>query len=445
MAYPTTLALITALWAPGPGRTRSIALWSALGGAIAALGPLVSGFLLERFEWGSVFLVTLPLAVGRAVMAWRFVPAHVNETTEAVDNLGGILSALLVGTLILAINFAPGARTWGPWSLGLAIIAIAAAVAFVIRQRRAANPLYDLDIAARPTFWVAAVAGIIVFGSLMGAMFIGQQYLQNVLGYSTFEAGAAILRPRSDGPGRAALGHARRGARRAVHAAARLRLRVARVPHDAPALGGGQPVLAGRAGLRASSASASASPAPPRHIRLPGPCRSPAPAWLRARPTCSATSAARSCSPSSERCSPPATRRRAAAIAGAPRAPDVTDDVQNELTKSFSSAADIAAAVPAVRARSWRPPRVVPRGDQWAYPAGIIAVLLGAGSCLRCSPPPRTPPPCPEYPARRTISRACRRAHRHGAVGRRACPADAWPAHHSFSHTMSPHTHRYRG
>ena len=52
MAYPTTLALITALWAPGPGRTQSIALWSALGGAIAALGPLVSGFLLESVRLG---------------------------------------------------------------------------------------------------------------------------------------------------------------------------------------------------------------------------------------------------------------------------------------------------------------------------------------------------------------------------------------------------------
>ena len=69
MAYPTTLALIAALWS-GPGRTKSIALWSALGGAIAALGPLISGPLLEQFDWGSVFLVTLPLAVVALLMAW---------------------------------------------------------------------------------------------------------------------------------------------------------------------------------------------------------------------------------------------------------------------------------------------------------------------------------------------------------------------------------------
>ena len=99
---------------------------------------------------------------------------------------------MLVAALILAINFAPVPNK-GTLVLGLAAIAVAALIAFYIRQRRAKNPLYDLDVAARPTFWVAACAGIIVFGSLMGAMFVGQQFLQNVLGYSTFEAGAAIL------------------------------------------------------------------------------------------------------------------------------------------------------------------------------------------------------------------------------------------------------------
>jgi DHA2 family multidrug resistance protein-like MFS transporter len=191
MAYPTTLALITALWS-GPGRTRSIALWSAVGGGIASLGPLVAGALLEHFWWGSVFLVTLPLAVVALAMAVLLVPSHVNETTEPVDNLGGILSLVLVGALILSINFASAPST-GTLSLVLAATAAVALVGFFVRQRRARSPLYDLGIAARRTFWVAACAGIVVFGSLMGAAFVSQQYLQNVLGYSTLEAGAAFL------------------------------------------------------------------------------------------------------------------------------------------------------------------------------------------------------------------------------------------------------------
>ncbi|MGV1048104.1 MAG: MFS transporter [Solirubrobacterales bacterium] len=191
MAYPTTLALITALWS-GAARTRSIALWSALGGGISALGPLLAGALLEGFDWWSVFIVTAPLAAIAVVLCWKLIPAHVNETTEPVDHLGGIVSIAFVATLVLAINLAPEPGK-GQTAIILGIVALAAGAAFFLRQRRVENPLYDLRIAARTTFWVAALAGIIVFGSLMGAMFIGQQFVQNVLGYSTLEAGAAIL------------------------------------------------------------------------------------------------------------------------------------------------------------------------------------------------------------------------------------------------------------
>jgi hypothetical protein len=148
--------------------------------------------LLEHYWWGSVFLLTLPLAVVALYLAFRTVPAHVNEGTEPVDNFGGIVSVVLVAALVLGINFAavPDA---GTLVLGLLAIVIAAGIAFVIRQRRASNPLYDLHIAGRRVFWVAAGAGIIVFGTLMGAMFVGQQFLQNVLAYNTLDAGMAIL------------------------------------------------------------------------------------------------------------------------------------------------------------------------------------------------------------------------------------------------------------
>lgn len=191
MAYPTTLALIAALWS-GPARTRSIALWSGIGAAIASLGPLISGYLLTSNAWGLVFLITLPLAVVALIMAFKFIPAHINETTDPVDNKGGILSLLMLGSLILAINFAP-VPNQGILVLGLTILAVVAGILFVIRQRRAKSPLYDLHVASRRIFWVAASAGIIVFGSLMGAMYIGQQFLQNVLTYSTLNAGIAIL------------------------------------------------------------------------------------------------------------------------------------------------------------------------------------------------------------------------------------------------------------
>jgi DHA2 family multidrug resistance protein-like MFS transporter len=191
MAFPTTLALITALWS-GPARTKPIALWSGIGASMSALGPLLSGAILLHHAWGSVFLLTLPFAVLALVMAVLFVPAHVNETTEPVDNLGGILSIVLVAGLILAINFAPVPEK-GTLTLALAAISIVALVGFYMRQRRTRFPLYDLDVASRRVFWVAAVGGIVVFGSLMGAIFVGQQFLQNVLGYSTLGAGASIL------------------------------------------------------------------------------------------------------------------------------------------------------------------------------------------------------------------------------------------------------------
>jgi DHA2 family multidrug resistance protein-like MFS transporter len=191
MAYPTTLALITALWS-GPARTRAIALWSALGAAMSASSTLLAGAVLMVLPWGYSFLIAVPFAVVAIFLVLRLVPAHVNETTEKVDHLGGVLSAIFVGSLVLGINYIAldGQLDVAIITLGLAVVAGAL---FFWRQARAGEPLFDLKYAARPTFWVAAVSGIIVFGSLMGAMYVGQQFLQNVLGYNTLQAGASIL------------------------------------------------------------------------------------------------------------------------------------------------------------------------------------------------------------------------------------------------------------
>ena len=378
MAYPTTLALITALWS-GPGRTKSIALWSGLGGAIAALGPLLAGALLTGFDWGSVFVITLPLAVVALYLAFRFVPAHVNEGTDPVDNLGGILSVVLVAGLVLAINFAPVPNA-GAAALGLAAIAAAAAIAFVVRQRRAKAPLYDLDVAGRRIFWVAACAGIIVFGTLMGAMFVGQQFLQNVLGYSTLEAGLAIIP--------AALFMvvvAPRSAKLVDAQGARLTLLVGYAfcllgfltmlllwKEDISywKVGLGYALIGIGVGFAGTPASHSLTGSVP--VKRAGMASGTADlqrdlggaimqSILGAVLTAGYASAA------------------GAAIAASPNADKVSDQVQAELTKSFSSAADSADRYPQYKDQIIAAAKSsFLQGDEWAYIAGIVAILLGA-------------------------------------------------------------------
>jgi MFS transporter, DHA2 family, multidrug resistance protein len=377
MAYPTTLALITALWS-GPARTKSIALWAAIGGGISALGPLCSGILLDHYWWGSVFLLTLPLAVIALVMALRLVPNHVNESTEPVDHLGGVLSIALVGALILGINFAAVPNETA-LIVGLFAIAAAGLVAFFLRQRRAENPLYDLRVAARPTFWVAACAGLIVFGSLMGAMFIGQQFLQNVLGYSTIDAGLAILpavffmvivAPRS-----AKLVEAR-GARFTllfgyvfVFLGFLTMLLLWKENIAYWKVGLGYAFVGIGVGLAGTPASHSLTGSVP--VKRVGMASGTADlqrdlggAILQSVMGALLT----------------AGYAAAAGAAVAASGKNVNNTVQTELTKSFSSAADTAQRYPpsvqdtivAAAKTSFL------QGDQWAYTAGVVAVLLGA-------------------------------------------------------------------
>jgi DHA2 family multidrug resistance protein-like MFS transporter len=377
LCYPTTLALIAALWT-GPARTTAIALWSATGAALAALAPLLSGVLLHHFWWGSVFLVTVPIAAAAFATAWLLVPAHVSETTQPVDNLGGILSVVMVGALILCINFAvvPNSSTL---VISLALITVAGMVAFVLRQQRAPSPLYDLHVAARRTFWVAAVAGIIVFGSLMGAMFIGQQFLQNVLNYGTEQAGAAILpapimmvlvAPRS-----AKMVEAR-GSRPTLllgYAFVALGFLVMLLLwHEGSAfweVGLGYALMGIGVGLAATPAARSLTgTVPPTRVGMASGTadlqRDLGGALMQSILGALLTAGY--------------AVAFGAAIAASPNKDQVSAATQSELTKSFDSASAVAAQYPQYSQAIISAAKTsFLKGDRWAYTAGLIAVLVG--------------------------------------------------------------------
>ena len=96
-----------------------------------------------------------------------------------------------VGGLVLMIERVDKGITT-EWIV-IAVVAVVSLALFFWRQTRAPRPLMSLPLAKARTFWVAFVAGAITFGSLIGAMFIGQQYTQNVLGYDTLTAAAVVL------------------------------------------------------------------------------------------------------------------------------------------------------------------------------------------------------------------------------------------------------------
>jgi MFS transporter, DHA2 family, multidrug resistance protein len=190
LLFPTTLSLIAALYR-GRAQVTAIALWSGLGGGVAALGPVIGGALLEHFWWGSVFLITLPLVVPALLIGLWVLPWHAGEEVFRVDHLGGVLSVVGVGGLILVIEHIDKGIT-ATW-LTYLVVAAVTLTAFFWRQTRAKRPLISLPLAKARTFWVAFVAGAITFGSLIGAMFIGQQFTQNVLGYAPFDAALVVL------------------------------------------------------------------------------------------------------------------------------------------------------------------------------------------------------------------------------------------------------------
>ncbi len=190
MLYPTTLSLVRALWS-GKAMTRGMAIWAGVGAGTSVFGPVLGGILLAHFWWGSVFLITVPFSIAVVGLAWWLVPKHAGEHSEKVDHPGGILSVIMVSTFVLGIVLSAQGIT--PTVLALFGIAIVTGALFAWRQLHVDYPLFDLRAAKVPSFWVAFVGGLTAFGALIGALFIGQQFTQDVLGKSPLEAVLMVL------------------------------------------------------------------------------------------------------------------------------------------------------------------------------------------------------------------------------------------------------------
>ena len=185
---PSTLSILTNVFS-AEERPKAIAIWAGISGGGAALGPIASGWLLEHFFWGSVFLVNVPFILAALIAGAFLVPSSKDPSEQPLDVPGALLSIVGLGALVYAIIEAPHLGWLSTETLltfGLALVAI---VAFGARERTARHPMLDLSLFRDRRFSVASAGITLTFFAMFGTFFLMAQYLQLVLGYTPFESG----------------------------------------------------------------------------------------------------------------------------------------------------------------------------------------------------------------------------------------------------------------
>ncbi|APE32670.1 MFS transporter [Nocardia mangyaensis] len=189
---PATLGLIRSIFQDPRQRTVAIGVWSAMAGGGAAAGPLVGGWLLEHFWWGSVFLVNLPVMAGLLVLAPLLIPESRDPHPGRFDAFSAVLAMLALVPVVYAIK-ETAAHGLDLGVLVIGLVGVGAGMAFTRRQRRLADPMLDLRLFALPRFRVAVLTNMLAVFALAGVLFFGSQYLQLVLGRSPLDAGLLMV------------------------------------------------------------------------------------------------------------------------------------------------------------------------------------------------------------------------------------------------------------
>ncbi len=189
---PSTLSIIGDVF-DADERPKAIAAWSSVSGIGIVVGPVLGGWLLEHFAWGSVFLVNVPFVLVGVVAALAIIPESRAPGRTPLDPIGAGLSVAGLVTLVYGIIEIPS-RGWNDPVIVASLVASAVLiVSFFAWERRVAHPMLDVRLFANPRFSAASLSVTLVFFSLMGALFFLTQYLQGVLGLSAFETGLRFI------------------------------------------------------------------------------------------------------------------------------------------------------------------------------------------------------------------------------------------------------------
>ncbi|MET9200684.1 MFS transporter [Gordonia sp. NPDC003585] len=186
---PGSLALIDAEIRE-EDRSQAIGLWAGMSGATTALGPFVGGWLVDAVSWRWVFYLSVPLAVGAIAIALRHVPKSDGAGTGRLDVAGALAMIVgLSGVIYALIEFPDRGSDAGV--IASAAIGVIGLIGFVVIESRVDDPLLPLGLFRSAQFTGANLTTLVVYAALGGALFLLALQLQQSMGYSALEAGAA--------------------------------------------------------------------------------------------------------------------------------------------------------------------------------------------------------------------------------------------------------------
>ncbi len=192
MIVPTTLALISIIFPPEE-RGRAIGAWGAVNGLGTALGPLLGGWLLEHFNWNSIFLVNIPIIVTALVAGVFLLPKSGARIQSRVDLPGTMLSAATVFLLVFSIIKGNEAG----WTSGFVYVSFVSSFVFgflfIIREKKTGAPMLDLTLFKNPGLTAGSSGIAMMTFTMLGTLFGLTLYLQFVKHYSPLETGLCYL------------------------------------------------------------------------------------------------------------------------------------------------------------------------------------------------------------------------------------------------------------
>ncbi len=190
LVVPGSLALIQSSFHPDD-RARAIGWWSGMSGMAGAAGPMLGGALVDAAGWQWVFLINVPIAAVLALLLVARVPeSRHDELSGRFDVAGAVLAAVGLGGLAYALIQAAEDPTGAAVA---AAVGLAASVAFLWVERRSRAPMLPLSLFASRPFSVANLSSFFLYGGLAGLFFLLPIQLQVTAGYTTLEAGLALL------------------------------------------------------------------------------------------------------------------------------------------------------------------------------------------------------------------------------------------------------------